>query len=114
MHESICKLHTSKLLAVDGLATCAVAPGEITALEHEVGDDTVEGRALVAVAMLASRELAEVGGSLGDYIVVELEGDAAGLGAVNGDIELGTQSGKVTVRAGSTMAICAHSQRRWT
>lgn len=45
---------TSKLLAVDGLSTGAVAPGEVTALNHEVGDDTVETGAFVAEAVLAS------------------------------------------------------------
>lgn len=36
----------SELLAVDGLATGAVAAGEVTALNHELGDDAVEGAAL--------------------------------------------------------------------
>ena len=36
-----------ELGAVDGLATSAVALGEVTTLEHEVLDDAVEGRALV-------------------------------------------------------------------
>lgn len=34
--------------------------GEVTTLEHEVGDDTVEARALVAEALLARAESAEV------------------------------------------------------
>lgn len=33
----------SKLLAVYALATRAVALSEVSALAHEVGDDTVEG-----------------------------------------------------------------------
>eukprot|EP00971_Amphidinium_carterae_P188446 3740814-Amphidinium_carterae.1 len=37
----ICKLH-----AVDGLTTSAVASSEVTALAHEVWNDTVEGGAL--------------------------------------------------------------------
>ena len=36
-----------ELLAVDGLAAGAVAGGEVAALAHEVGDDAVEGGALV-------------------------------------------------------------------
>ena len=39
---------TLELLAVDRLSTGTVTAGEVTTLEHEVGDDTVEGRALVA------------------------------------------------------------------
>ncbi|OIC23906.1 hypothetical protein A7L51_18925 [Acinetobacter baumannii] len=36
-----------ELLAVDALTTGAVAAGEVATLEHELGDDAVEGRALV-------------------------------------------------------------------
>lgn len=35
--------------AIDGLATGAVATSEITALDHELGDDAVEGGACMAV-----------------------------------------------------------------
>lgn len=44
--------------------------GEVTTLEHKVGDDTVERRALVAKAVLSRRKCAEVGGGLRDNIVV--------------------------------------------
>ena len=36
-----------ELLAVDALTTCAVAFCEVTTLDHEALDDTVEARALV-------------------------------------------------------------------
>jgi hypothetical protein len=49
----------------------------VTTLEHELGDDTVEARAGVAEALLASAEGTEVGGRLGDNVVKELEDDAA-------------------------------------
>lgn len=93
-----------ELLAVDGLATSAlledvsvlrsarlgcvvcsyVATGEVTTLEHELGDHTVELGAGVAKALLASAESAEVLGGLGDDIVVEGEVDAAGAGCERG------------------------------
>lgn len=57
-----------------------VATGEVTALEHELGDNAVEGRALVAEALLTSAESTEVLGSLGNNVVVEVEVDAAALG----------------------------------
>ena len=66
----------------DGYTTSGIAyvtTGEVTTLEHEVGDDSVEGRALVAKALLASAESAEVLGSLGDNIIEEVEVDAARL-----------------------------------
>jgi len=53
-----------ELVAVDGLAAGAVTLGEVTTLDHEVLDDTVESRALVAKALLASSKSSEVLGSL--------------------------------------------------
>ena len=49
-----------ELSTVDGLATGAVVGSEVTALAHELRDDTVEGRALVAEALLARAERTEV------------------------------------------------------
>ena len=57
-----------------------VAAGKVAALEHELRDHTVEFAALVAVALLAGAEGAEVLGGLGDDVVEELEVDAAGAG----------------------------------
>ena len=76
-----------ELGAVDRLATGTVTGGEVTTLKHELGDDTVEGRALVAETGSASAELAEVLGGLGNDVIVELEGDASRRGAVVGDVE---------------------------
>jgi hypothetical protein len=53
-----------ELVAVDGLAASAVALGEVTTLDHEVLDDTVERGALVTKALLASSKSSEVLGSL--------------------------------------------------
>ena len=53
-----------ELVAVDGLAAGAVALGEVTALDHEVLDDAVEGRALVTKALLACSKSSEVLGGL--------------------------------------------------
>lgn len=74
-----------ELLAVDGLATSAVATGEVTTLEHELGDDTVEGRALVAEARSTSAQLLEVLGGLGDDVVVEGEVNDTGLSFMAGN-----------------------------
>jgi len=70
------KVLIRELLAVDRLAAGAIATSEVTALQHELRNDAMEGRALVAEALLASAESAEVLGSLGDYIVVEVEVDS--------------------------------------
>ncbi len=81
---------TLELLAIDGLSTGAVAAGEVSTLKHEVGDDTVEGGALVTETVLAGGELAEVTCRLGDDVVVEPEDDATGGLVVNRDVELRT------------------------
>ena len=53
-----------------------VSAGEVAALEHELRDDAVEGRALVAETRLPSAQLSEVFDGLGDNLVVEFEVDA--------------------------------------
>jgi hypothetical protein len=78
-----------ELLAVDGLSTGTVTAGEVTALKHEIGDDSVEGGTGITEAVLASAELTEVLGGLWDDIVVELEDDTAGWLVVDGDIKVG-------------------------
>ncbi len=59
------------------LATSAIAFGEVAALDHEVLDNTVESRPLVAKALLACSEGTEVFSGLGDSLAVETKGDAA-------------------------------------
>mmetsp|Transcript_7321 Transcript_7321/g.20636 ORF Transcript_7321/g.20636 Transcript_7321/m.20636 type:complete len:223 (+) Transcript_7321:17-685(+) len=82
--------------AVDGLATAAVARGEVAALKHKVGDHAVESAALVvkrlaglAHALLASAQGAEVVNGLGDDVAVEPKLDAAGRLAIDLNIEVG-------------------------
>lgn len=60
-----------------GLATSTVTLGEVTALDHEVLDDTVESRALVTEAFLASGQSAEVLSGLRDSLAVEAHDDTA-------------------------------------
>lgn len=55
-----CEVFVLKLVAVDGLAPCAVVFGEVSPLAHEVGDHTVECAALVAEPLLSSAEGTEV------------------------------------------------------
>lgn len=95
---------TGKLLAVDGLATGAVVTREVAALEHELGDDTVEARARVAEAVLARRELTEVLCGLGNDVVVELEDDAPRRLVGDGDVKLAAKT-----RKKETVSICARS-----
>ena len=71
-----------------GCVVLTVTTGEVTTLQHEVGDDTVEGRALVAETVFTSGELTEVLRGPRDNIVEELEDDATSGLVVDGDVEL--------------------------
>lgn len=62
-----------ELLAVDGLATSAVVVREVAALQHEVGDDTVEGGALVTEAFLSGAQSTEVFTRFGGHICSQLK-----------------------------------------
>lgn len=62
---------------VDGLSSSTIKVGEVTTLKHEVGNDSVEDRVGIAVALLTSSESSEVLSSLGNDVVVELESDSA-------------------------------------
>lgn len=57
-----------------------VAAGEVTTLKHELGDDTVEARALVTFTRGFLAELTEVASGPGDDAVEEVEDDTASLG----------------------------------
>mmetsp|Transcript_53675 Transcript_53675/g.138760 ORF Transcript_53675/g.138760 Transcript_53675/m.138760 type:complete len:239 (-) Transcript_53675:38-754(-) len=76
-----------ELGAVDGLAAGAVAGSEVTALAHELRDHAVEGGALVAKALLARAERAEVLSGLRHNVVAQGHLDAARRGATNGHVE---------------------------
>ena len=85
----------SKLGAIDGLAASAVAICEITTLDHEVGDNTMEGAALVvqrlarlAHALLTSAESAEVLNGLRNSLAIEAHHDAAELLTVSLDVKI--------------------------
>lgn len=49
-----------ELIAVDGLPASAVTIGEVTALNHELLDNTVEPGALVSEALLTSSKSTSV------------------------------------------------------
>jgi len=66
-----------ELGTVDRLAASSISFREITSLDHEVLDDTVESRAFVTESLLASSESTEVLSGLGDGLAVETDGDAA-------------------------------------
>ena len=90
-----------ELLAVDGLASGAVAAGEVTRLAHEVRDDAVEDAVLVAEGLarpadplLAGAQRAEVLARLRGDVDAELERDAADGRAADAHVEETTREGR--------------------
>ena len=75
--------------AVDAVAAGAVALGEVAALAHEVGDDAVEGAALVAEALLAGAEGAEVLRRHWHHVGAQLDHDAADVTLAFDRVEIG-------------------------
>ena len=57
-------------------------------LDHELGDDTVEGRRLEAEALLAGRQLLEVLDSLRHNLAVQSNHDAASILIADFDVEV--------------------------
>lgn len=66
-----------KLLAVDRLATSAVTLGEVTALNHEVTDDTMESRSLITESLFAGSESMEVFSSLWNSLSVQSDNNSS-------------------------------------
>jgi hypothetical protein len=77
-----------ELGAVDGLATSAVVVGEVTTLDHEVLDNSVESRAFVTKALLAGSKSSEVLGCLGHSLAVETHNDTAEILVTMLDVEV--------------------------
>jgi hypothetical protein len=75
-----------------------VTTGEVTTLEHEVGDDSVERRTLVAKTLLASAESTEVLSGLGDLLVEEVEVNATTLAWREGVLTLMQQKAELKLR----------------
>lgn len=55
-----CEVLIFELLPVDALAPSAVAPREVTTLQHELGDDPVEVTPLEAKVLLSGAQGTEV------------------------------------------------------
>ena len=72
----------------DGMGRTHIASSEITPLEHEAGDHTMETGSGVSEALLTGAESAEVLGCFGDDVVVQVENDFAGRACVETDLAL--------------------------
>ncbi len=83
-----------ELRAVDRLSSGSVAGSEVSSLEHEVGDHSVEdgvlemkGLAALAHSLLASAQGSEILSCLGNCVSEKLHDDSAGWLVTNSDVE---------------------------
>jgi hypothetical protein len=75
---SLCDIFMlASLVEKYGYLETYVSAGKVTTLSHEPGNYTVERRACISEALLASCQGAEVTSGLWDDVVVEFEHDAA-------------------------------------
>ena len=84
----------SELRAVDGLTTNTGAVSEVTTLDHELRNNTVESGTLVverlargATALFAGAECAEVLSGLGNVFAIQAKDDTAGGTVINCDVK---------------------------
>ncbi|KNC33742.1 hypothetical protein FF38_09079 [Lucilia cuprina] len=63
----------SELVAIDGFTAGTIVVCEITTLAHEVGNDTMEGGALVAETLFTGAESTEILSGLWNNIATELQ-----------------------------------------
>uniref|UniRef100_A0A1Y1L0Z6 Uncharacterized protein n=1 Tax=Photinus pyralis TaxID=7054 RepID=A0A1Y1L0Z6_PHOPY len=71
------KVLVLELCAIDRLATSAVALGKVTTLDHELLDNTVERRILVAKSLFPSSQGTEVLSRLRDSLSVQSHDNTA-------------------------------------
>jgi len=76
-----------EFVAVDRFAPRSVAPGEVAALTHEAGDDSVEGGSLVSEALLSGAKSAEILAGFGTNVRVQRHHDTPSWLAANSHIE---------------------------
>jgi len=77
-----------ELLAVNRLAASAVVVGEVAALAHEVGNDSMERRTLEAETLIAGAQGAEVLRRLRSHVRTQFHHDAANGLSVDCHIEV--------------------------
>ena len=92
-----------ELVAVDGLTAVAVEVGDVTTLDHEAWNDSVENGVLVAKALFTSAQCSEVLSSLWNLLFEQVEHHSWLLGTANGDVEV--DLGKLG-RGGGELSLC--------
>jgi hypothetical protein len=86
-------------ISIDGFASSAVSSGEISTLDHEVRDDTVEGTALVSTYTVSLTEFDKVLHCLGNHFSEEIQYDVTCITATDVDAQSHSMSGYLLSRA---------------
>ena len=89
-----------KVTPVDGVSSSPVTAFEITTLDHEILDDTMEEGTFVTETFLAGAKCLEIGGSLRNDTIVQPEHDTTSFVPSDLDVEedLGTDGAARGVR----------------
>merc|ERR1711997_347833 len=91
-----------ELVPVDRLSASSVSSGEVSALEHEVLDDSMEGAALVSLRLLPGGQRGKVLHSSGHHISKQSDLDGSSVCSANGDVEedfLGHLGTRLSIRS---------------
>lgn len=73
----LAKVFIGEFFTVNGLTTGTVTSGEVTTLQHELRDNSVEVRTGVTVTFFTSTKGSEVFSSLWDNVVVQFEDNSS-------------------------------------
>jgi len=81
------KVLVTKLLPIDRFPACSVVSREISTLQHESRNNSVERRPLISESMLASGQLTKVARRLRNNVVEQLEHYSSGGSRVDSDVK---------------------------
>ncbi|KAH3659989.1 hypothetical protein OGAPHI_007194 [Ogataea philodendri] len=106
-----------KPLAVDRPAAVPVEVGDVSTLQHEARNHSVENGVLVSKALLAGTQCSEVLGGLWNDLVVQVKHDTRLFLAIDGDVEIaldkvGTRGGESSFEHGGCgLSLIFHSRK---
>ena len=108
----LCEVFVIEFVSVDGLAPSAIASREVSTLDHEFRDNSMELGALVAKTFLPCAQSPEVFCSLWNNLVVELELNPAKWAAVHINVEVDLSPAPATLTL--TKSNCRQTKSRWS
>merc|ERR1712241_112050 len=76
-----------KFVPVDGLAAGAIASREVSALAHELGNDTMKRASFITITVLSAAKFLEIAHCFWDVLFVEIHDNTTFLFASDTDVE---------------------------